>query len=157
MALSDSLRRTQRIEYPGSSTATVEYAWDHAGRLTSMSDGTGLTKYYYDKADRLTQVSYPNGQVLEYGYDGAGNRTAMGLSGTGSGGTGYQYDFGNRLTTITNPFGEVTNLQYDVLNRENYRQTANGVVTTREWDEIGRPTLVEHKLGSNVLSRYATG
>ena len=46
----------------------------------------GETAYTYDSVGRLTKVTYPDGGVVEYDYDKAGNRIEVRrTSGTGSG------------------------------------------------------------------------
>jgi YD repeat-containing protein len=46
----------------------------------------GETAYTYDVLGRVTKVTYPDGGVVEYEYDKAGNRIAVNrTAGTGSG------------------------------------------------------------------------
>lgn len=46
----------------------------------------GETAYTYDVLGRVTKVVYPDGGVVEYSYDNAGNRTQVNrTAGTGSG------------------------------------------------------------------------
>ncbi|MBB5447926.1 MULTISPECIES: hypothetical protein, partial [unclassified Paraburkholderia] len=54
----------------------VTYAYDPAGRRTSMTDANGnTTLYYYDGGGRLTHVVNPMGEVVEYRYDTFGDVT----------------------------------------------------------------------------------
>ena len=61
--------------------ATITYARDSAGRITSEADANSADTYTYDSAGNLasTTESLPNGPtvVLTYQYDSAGNRTQM--------------------------------------------------------------------------------
>ena len=37
----------------------------------------GSVTYTYDSLNRLTEAEYEDGRVIQYGYDGAGNRTVL--------------------------------------------------------------------------------
>jgi RHS repeat-associated protein len=51
----------------------VEYTYDGFGQMTSDGQGTGTVEYAYDPAndDRLTSITYPDGRVINYNYDGS--------------------------------------------------------------------------------------
>lgn len=102
----------------------TSYAYDNDGRLTDVihtnangtlissyhytlnangnriqvdeqtTQGTKATSYEYDELNRLVRVSYPDGRVVSYEYDAAGNRTKMI---TPEGTIEYEYDADNRL------------------------------------------------------------
>jgi RHS repeat-associated protein len=67
------------------SDATVNsyyyYAYDNTGRRISMTTLDGVTTYGYDPIGQLTLVNLPNGRIIEYQYDAAGNRTKVRDSG----------------------------------------------------------------------------
>src|SRR5579885_1476898 len=72
------------------------------GRLTSASDPDATRPYAYDAAGRLTSVDNagtPGGPhvVLTYGYDTVNNRTSLTDSLGNS--VSYGYDYGRRLTS----------------------------------------------------------
>ena len=98
----DALNRLTAINYPDSSL-NVGYQYDEnaagqngIGRLTTMTDASGITEYLYDKrgnlttefttrgtimlstlyaynnADQLNQITYPNGRTVNYFYDAVG-------------------------------------------------------------------------------------
>lgn len=56
--------------------------------LGAGSAQAGETLYTYDSLGRVTRVQYPDGGVVEYSYDSAGNRIQVSrTAGTGSGAT----------------------------------------------------------------------
>lgn len=59
------------------------------GALIAAFSGLGQTalaqntySYTYDALGRISTVTYPNGAVVTYTYDAAGNRTARSVVGT---------------------------------------------------------------------------
>jgi RHS repeat-associated protein len=76
----DQANRLTSIQYSrgGTNLSSVAYTLDAVGNRTSQTDLLGQrTNYYYDNLNRLYFVSYPGSQANLYGYDAAGNRTAM--------------------------------------------------------------------------------
>ena len=102
----DPLNRVTLKDYP---TGTdVVYIYDEAtstngiGRLTTMSDTSGITKYFYDQLgratnvgrtidgttytigaaydglDRIKSLTYPDGDIIDYSYDEGGNLRLVG-------------------------------------------------------------------------------
>jgi len=59
-------------------TGTSSFDYDPLGRLTFSSDGNdAFVQYTYDLAGHLTSLSYPNGQTIHRGYDDAGRMTSV--------------------------------------------------------------------------------
>ncbi|MEZ5308900.1 MAG: hypothetical protein R2684_17275 [Pyrinomonadaceae bacterium] len=56
------------------STATAGYTYDANGNMTSRVDGAGTWVYEWDFENRLKKVTRPDGQFVEYRYDGLGRR-----------------------------------------------------------------------------------
>ncbi len=90
-------------------------------------DGTWL--YGYDANGQLTGVTYPDGHVVSYVYDAAGNRTAVTDAGvttsyttnsmneyTAVGGATYTFDADGNMTSKTEG-GVTTIYTYDIENR----------------------------------------
>jgi RHS repeat-associated protein len=83
----------------GASLLKLEYAYDHAHRLTSKKEDGVTTTFGYDDADQLTADG-----ATAFAYDGTGNRTGTGIVvGPGnrlaSDGTWtYTYDAAGQLT-----------------------------------------------------------
>ncbi|MDG0814213.1 RHS repeat-associated core domain-containing protein [Cohnella rhizosphaerae] len=159
----DALGNLKLITYPDTKTMVKEY--DAIGRLIKSQDANGkLEKFYYDNNSNLIRTLDRNSvwfkntyndrnfltkreitdsagtpvadqEVIEFGYDKAGKRTAM-SDATGQTSYGYaadgsltsvtfpdarkiQYDYdtaGNR-TAMTDPFGYNTYYKYDAKNR----------------------------------------
>lgn len=110
----DALNRLTNVTYPTDSSNNVTYTYDTSqfcnmcnGRLTAITDASGVTFYVYDSlgrvssrvnkvqipgggavpdlvtnftynaAGRLTAVQYPNGQIVNYTLDAAGQVTQV--------------------------------------------------------------------------------
>ncbi len=52
----------------------VVYNWDGNGNTTVRTEGNQTTQFAYDYDNRLVQVTYSDGGVIGYGYDGLGRR-----------------------------------------------------------------------------------
>ncbi|MFW6016718.1 MAG: RHS repeat domain-containing protein, partial [bacterium] len=131
----DAGRRTG-ITYPNGKE--ISYTYDEYGRVETYNNGIknvtyiyegnnikevetakGNIVYDYDELDRLTGVSYPDGEIIKYDYDSAGNRTSkIILNKTDDGQEEvveeliYTYDFSDRLTQV----GEIR-YEYDDKDR----------------------------------------
>jgi len=54
------------------------------GALSAAAPASAAdTKYEYDTLGRLTKVTFPDGVVIVYAYDAAGNRIAKTVTGAG--------------------------------------------------------------------------
>jgi len=113
----------------GSPISFFHYTYDASGRRTSMETTEGTWQYGYDPLGQLTSVTYPDGHVVEYAYDAAGNRIEVIDDGmptayvTNSmnqyeqvGGVTYSYDADGNLACKTKD-GVTTTYTYDVENR----------------------------------------
>ena len=59
-----------------------------------MQDWTGVTSYAYDNAGRQTSVAHPIGKTLTYTFDANGNLLSDGQN-------TYTYDSANRLSSVS--------------------------------------------------------
>jgi RHS repeat-associated protein len=97
----------------------VQYGWDAANRLASVTDPAGASTFEYDLAGRLTKRTDPNGVVMTYAYDNV-NRV---LDVNASRGTtpiadyAYQRDLIGRVTTLTELSGRIVTYGYSVPGR----------------------------------------
>jgi len=152
------------LTYPVSGQV-VNYGYDPANRLTSVTDWQNLaTTYGYDAAGRLASIAYPNGVAPSYGYDTAGRLASVGdTKGTTSlfsaaytrdavgnptqvveagvvpspGTTTYGYDAANQLVSATYPGASTASWGYDpVGNRTS--ATLNGTTTPATYDAADR-------------------
>ncbi len=123
----------------------------NATELASQQDPQGnVTAYSYDAAGRAIGQADPLTGTVQYGYDAAGNTTAMTL-GDASGGVAQVetmgYDALDRVTTdtVTAPTtGTVTTLTaYDQDGNVAQTQQPNGDVTYNTYDAADRLRTVE--------------
>jgi RHS repeat-associated protein len=123
------------------------YSLDSSNRQTlavmTTPSGSTANAYQYDSLNRLTQVTYstdngtidPTDRVVQYTYDGNGNRLTMTTYATGlaAGATQtltYAYGFENRLLSVTDQNGVVES-QYSYDQRGNRVLNVTPTVTTR--------------------------
>ncbi|MGV9386688.1 RHS repeat domain-containing protein [Nonomuraea sp. NPDC003707] len=103
------------------SATTIDYGYDKAARLTSMSYGSSGARrsYTYDTLNRLTKDQLTTASStpiasIEYGYDLDDNMTSKTTAGSvGAGTNTYSYDWSNRLTSWTAPDSVKTAYEYD--------------------------------------------
>ena len=157
----DALGRALEIDEPApdangdagasSDSPTVEFAYDDAGNVQTVTDPLGnVTTYAYDAMHRLTTVTGPDpgtgAPITEYGYDGDGELTSVTLTSSAASPTPrvttYQYDeFGRKIEVDSpDPSGgsaAVTTFIYDAdgnlveeINPENY-------ATWYTYDDLG--------------------
>ena len=112
----------------------------------------------YDSRNHLIKETQPNGAVLEYSYDGVGNKTGQTITyQNGDVRTqSYSYDALNRLTSITDHQGQITTYACDAVGNQTHIHYPNGLVAIYSYDDLNRVTAVETQDDAgNVLSRYA--
>jgi RHS repeat-associated protein len=110
------------VSYSNAQVATpaVSYAYDpQRGRLTSMTDGTGITSYTYHPlgvlgADNVQTVQGPLADsTITLGYDELGRLNSRSINGVAQ---ALVRDALGRVTSITNALGAFT-YQYDGVSR----------------------------------------
>src|SRR5262249_31470509 len=105
-----------------------DYTYDVLGRRDSVTTLDGKTTYTYDTDSRLTSASLPNGRVLTYVYDAAGNRIGTTENGIATaysannlneyvliGATNESYDSAGNLLSIRG--GANASYTYDSMSR----------------------------------------
>ncbi|HET6296942.1 MAG TPA: DUF6531 domain-containing protein, partial [Kribbella sp.] len=83
-----------QIDY-SDKTPSASFAWDAAGRRTSMTDSSGVTRFGYDPFDRLTSATRP-GASVSYQWDPVGNLLSRAAAGHTE---SYTWDTVDRLTS----------------------------------------------------------
>lgn len=144
---SSGLVRNQDGTFTVTTRSGLVHAFDTAGRLTSLADGSGRGPgYTYDGGGRLTQVTDGSrsisftwdtvagritgaqtsaGQAVTYSYTGG---LLTGATNALSGTTTYTYDVGQRLTEIKAPSGRtIVRTAYDILTGR----------VAEQWDGLG--------------------
>ena len=96
--------------------ATTHYAYDAAGRLTSVTDPLGAeSAMAYDTAGNLTSTSDALGRSASFTYDAAGRvLTATDPAGETA---SFAYDLDGNRTSATDQLGHATTFSYDVLDK----------------------------------------
>jgi len=137
--------------------ATLEYGYDAADRLSSISSGgSTLRSYGYDAADRRTSATDAEGHKIEIGYteegrpssikDGRGQSVARSYDSRGNlvkqvdgrGTLEYGYDKLNRMISLTDPQGKALGFAYDPEGDLTEVTRPNGLTTTNLYNEAGR-------------------
>src|SRR5690242_17520978 len=122
----------------------ITYAYDNADRLTSISQGTSVVSFGYDEVNRRTSLTLPNGIVTESGYNAASQLTALTytLSGSTIGSLTYGYDGSGQRTAVggswarTNLPPAIASATYDANNQiatwggTSFTYDANGSLTS---------------------------
>ncbi|MEL4897465.1 putative Ig domain-containing protein [Crocosphaera sp. Alani8] len=135
----------------------VDYTYTLTGLRETITDSRGTTTYTYDERDRLiaqtdpTGIYLDSGNTLEYSYDLTGNRTSVT---TPSGTVYYTFDEWNRLKTVTDADNHQTIYVYDGVSNLIETTFSNGVIETRDYDDLNRLIKLENKLGEQVISGY---
>lgn len=147
---------------------TWRAGYDHAGRVTAMTDPRGATiRYRYDLRGKLVASTDPLGNTVRIRYDERGNAAAV-LDPFG-GLTTTTYDAMRRSVAVTDQLGRTTHIHRDgvgrVVRREiptgdvvEWRRDARGLATdvrvndrdvvVFDRDGAGRPALI-HEPGRN--------
>ncbi len=105
-----------------------------------MNSGAGADTYIYDERGRLTRETKANGQIIEYGYDKAGNRKSV---------TIYAED-GIEITTEAH-------YSYDALNRIDHvwdGPKGDNRRTDYTYDEVGNLATVHYPNNTNTTYTY---
>lgn len=155
----------------------IAYTYDALGRRVTMTDDTGTTNYRYDDIGQLTKVTQPDGRVIEYQYDAAGNRKRVvdSLLGTTDyvadnenqitqvGSDVYAYDADGNLQTITDS-GGTTTYTFDDLNQltgisgpegaSSFKYNALGFRTSATRDGTLTSYLIDPTGLGNVVGEY---
>jgi RHS repeat-associated protein len=182
---------------------SVSLAYDHIGRATSATDAVGTVSAYYDSAGNLstvtdslsqstvytytadnllTKITYANGKMVVYGYDGAYRMTKMGAGSTGtidpteyafssttgmiskvryiSGGTTYDafynYDGKGHLTQLTDWLDATNGLRYayDAAGRLTQLTDYDNAALTYAYDAAGDVTSMTDYHGNSTTYTY---
>ncbi|MCX6902459.1 MAG: hypothetical protein NTW03_03035 [Verrucomicrobia bacterium] len=155
--LTNSMRQTTTLGYDGKGrltsrtdpVGTINYGHDANDNLTGATNaGQSVGLYWtFDAYDRVASYKDLDGNVIQYGYDAAGNLTTLVYPGNRS--VSYTYDSLNRLTTVTDWATRQTTFTYDLANRLTSITRPNGKVRLINYDAAGQTTNIIEKLANN--------
>jgi len=126
---------------------TRYYAYDAAGRKTSVTDeNNNTTQYSYDKNDNITSITDALNHVTSFTYDL--NNQLITIVDKNGNTTSYTYDNKGRMTSKTDPNGGITKYAYDVKDNLVSVTDPDNNVISYTYDAKGRKTGVTNALGT---------
>ncbi len=153
----DEFGQLTRTDFAG---GFASYTYDANGNRTTMTDHVGTTNYAYDGLNRLIKITDVWGKVLEFAYDGAGNRT--GIKYPNGQWVYYDYDAAERMITVrpwwATSAAQHTKYTLDRSGRVTNAAFGNGTSTVTQYDSAGRMILLENKspnVPGGFISRHA--
>ncbi|MGF6495644.1 RHS repeat-associated protein [Luteibacter sp. 621] len=151
----DEMDRLAKTSHPDGSTTINSY--DAAGRKLSQSDSSGLTvSWSYGALDQLIAEKTGN-DLVEFGYDKIGQKTAVSLNGENS--ISYSYDKVGQVTAVSR--GDRTStFTYDGSGLRSGLLFPNGMKAFYDYDSAGNLLKLDyiHADGREIGSiRYAYG
>ena len=150
----------------GAGQYALDYGYDAAGNLTSMTDGNGsTTRWEFDSCNRMRRKIFADGSHYDYGYNGDGTiatRTdARGVV------TLYGYNASGLMTAIRHAQSAPVGFEYDGLGRmtrmldatgtTGYGYTPGGLMTTCTQSSTGRVLSFAHDAAGNRTGRIVSG
>jgi YD repeat-containing protein len=141
----------------------ILYTFTPTSKVSTRTNGYGLTTYEYDGLDRLIKINYPDGGFVDYSYDHLGRVTEIINSEKNSilDETYYEWSDEGMLvnfTTIYRDINDPTNQHivtilytYDAVGNRLTRTDSNGVATY-EYDE--RDLLIEVNDSTGAITSY---
>jgi YD repeat-containing protein len=132
----------------GSINSKYTYSYNELGQRTSMSTVDGLWLYSYDSLGQLVSISSPEGKVVLYQYDAAGNRVAA-LDGNDA--FSYQSNNLNQYSVVGK-----TNFYYDADGNLIKKSTGDSEVLY-EYDSSNRLIHVSSNQGTEAYQYDALG
>jgi RHS repeat-associated protein len=154
----DGLGRPASIQYTPSTAASVNFAYDAAGRQINVStNGMGSMSFGYDAVDRLISINDPFGKTINYGYDSGGRQTSVTLPGKQP--VQYGYDTADRLISVTDweHSTPTTLYQYDDANRLTGMTLPNNLSAKLTYDSDNQLTSLSYKQGGQIRAQYDYG
>lgn len=142
---------TVSYEYTGSRLSKVtrpdgtstNYAYDGAGNLAGITDGSGTVANVYGPDGRLTRQTDAEGNVTTFSWDAATQTMTTTMP---RGGTWKDTYSGNLVTSSTDPLGHTTRFEYD----------GNGQLA-KVTDASAKATTMSYDARGNMLERIGPG
>ena len=166
----DALNRLTGVTF-SDTTPAIAYFYDDIasgnagkGRLTKLTDATGLTEYTYDIQGRLLQKKQTTGagvnlkvHTTSYSYN-AGNGRLDSLTYPSAKVVGYTYDAQGRIASITvNGITLVSSISYQPFGPATSWLWSGRPLQTRHYDLDGRQTSYPYTGAGTVSLTYDLG
>ncbi len=145
-------------------TPSVHYAYNTAGQRTRMTDALGSVAYTYDSSHRVTSAArtYATGASpvasdrFDYTYDPRGLLASRTFPGQQT--DYYTYDAAGRFSTLRRGSEtsaiNVASATYDAASGQVNLTRRGGVVETRSFDRLGRPSAIAiTRAGQPILTQ----
>jgi YD repeat-containing protein len=147
----DNLDRLTLKDVPDTLSFVLDatYSYDLLGRLTGMTNPSGIpTSFSYDALGRTVSES-TNGYTKSFSYDSGGRMTGMAYPGTPALTVTYDYDVTGNVTRVrengaTSGVGVLAAYAYDDLGRRTSLTRGNGTVTSYAFDPVSRLSSLSH-------------
>ena len=110
-------------------------------------------RYAYDTAGRLTTLTDYDNAALSYTYDTSGR--ALTMTDYHNNTTSYTYSNTGRLSTLTAPGNKTWTYTYNGIGQPTQVAIPNGMTTAYTYDNRNRLTKIEHKDGATALDSFA--
>ena len=143
----DRVGRQEQVKF-GNNAYVIDYGYDTAGRLTSVTDDGRTIGYGYDQAANRDEIVWPDGYSAHYYYD-ALNRLDTIRENSTSGPLLADYDYDNRSRRETLQFGNNLTTTYgyfpdSALNtlEHNLTGTGNDVLFTFGFNKANQVTSI---------------
>jgi len=159
----DAADELTETSYSDEVTPTVEYGYDKDGRRISMVDGTGEASYEYDSLGHLTFTTDGHGDTTSFGYDLAGNQTAITYPNGKE--VARTFDEAERLASVSDWLGNTTSFSYDPDSNQTATTFPQGTTNVDEYSYnradamssvtmiAGKETLASQSYARDQLSR----
>ena len=152
---------------------SIDYTYDAASQLITVSDPDSVYGYTYDAAGRVTSVTNDGTPdvpevTLTYGYDAVNNLTSVkdSINGAQTGTETFTYDVLDRLTRITQGGNGVAqkrvDMTYDAVSQMTGSNRYSDLPGTRAvaetvyaYDAAGRLTDLTHQRDNAIIAEYS--
>ena len=132
---------------------TTTFTFNNHGLLASVADDAGTTSYGYDGDDHLIATTDGNGRTRAFINDAEGRRTSMTFGGSE---WAYAYDVAGNLTSTTDPDSRTTTLTMDAARQPiSIQHSQPGQATidvTQQFDVQGRRIGMTDPTGSHTFT-----
>jgi len=144
-------RLVAKRTFPGG--RETRYAYDAAGRRTSVEDANGhVTLFERDALGRLVVRTDANGHSIQYDYDALGSLLRV-VDPNGNPMT-YTFDERRRMASETNAIGAATLFSYDPRGNLAAKQKPDGSLIQYAYDTRNRLTAVHYPDGTAKTYAY---